>query len=233
MSRGWREACGPDAVDAVRDGRVTRLQRVEFAPAPVLLVAFGCVFTWSAIAPTYRQDWLLENVLVFAALVALVATRQRLPLSKASYAQVFLFLALHEVGAHYTYSLVPYDAWFARLGGGPSAWFGLERNHYDRLIHFCYGLLMLQPSTELLRSATRASRAWLGLLAWTFVLSHSVVYELIEWAAAVVFGGDLGIAYLGTQGDVWDAQKDMACAATGALLATLLSSRRTAVGRVS
>ena len=199
-------------------------------PIVLLVVLLLYAAAW-AYRPVDVATWALENAIAAVFVLALILSYRRFPLSNVSYTLIFLFLCLHTIGAHYTYSLVPYDDWFAALGGGPSAWFGLERNHYDRLIHFCYGLLMLRPSTELLRSVTRASRAWLGLLAWTFVLSHSVVYELIEWAAAVVFGGDLGTAYLGTQGDEWDAQKDMACAATGALLATVLCVRRRGMRR--
>ena len=103
-------ARSPEVVHAARDAQVPRASLDERAPSVFIVVAFGCVFTWSAIAPTYRQDWLLENVLVFAAIVVVLATWHQRPLSRASYTQIFLFLALHEIGAHYTYSLVPYDA---------------------------------------------------------------------------------------------------------------------------
>jgi putative membrane protein len=207
----------------------------ELAYPAVLLAAFACVFAWLAIAPTYRQDWLLENMLVLAAILGLVATHRRFRFSNTSYTLIFLLFVLHEIGAHYTYSLVPYDAWLARLGWQPSEWFGFERNHYDRLVHFAYGLLMLRPAIELLHEVAPPTGVWRGILPCTFILSHSVIYELIEWAAAVVFGGDLGMAYLGTQGDEWDAQKDMACAATGALIATMVPivASRAAARRLS
>lgn len=89
-------------------------------------------------------------------------------------------------------------------------------NHFDRVVHFGYGLLVGPAAVELIRCAVDPRGLWRWLLPWTFLCSHSLIYELIEWGAATLFGGDLGVAYLGTQGDVWDAQKDMALAALGA-----------------
>lgn len=187
-----------------------------------LLAAFVVVFVALGIAPSYRQDWLLENLLVLVAVPLLLATFRRLRFSNTAYTLYFVFFALHEIGAHYTYSLVPYDAWARALTDqSVSAALGLERNHYDRLIHFAYGLLLYLPVTELLRARAPARGLWRLLLPLLFILSNSAIYELIEWAAAEVFGGDLGMAYLGTQGDVWDSQKDTACAAAGALIALL------------
>src|SRR5215470_8814938 len=105
---------------------------------------FALLFVFAAllgIAPHDRSDWLLENALLVFGVAVLIATRRALPLSRISYAVFFLFLCLHTVGAHYTYSLVPYDAWFERLTGRTlSALTGADRNHFDRLVHFCYGL---------------------------------------------------------------------------------------------
>ena len=187
-----------------------------------LLAAFTVIWTALAIAPLYRQDWLLENLLVFVALPVLVATRHRLRFSDLGYTCLFVFFSLHELGAHYTYSLVPYDEWFAALTGQSlDELLGFQRNHYDRLIHFLYGLLITPAAVELFAHHGRYPRVWAALFPLLFVTSHSVIYELIEWGAAVVFGGDLGQAYLGTQGDVWDAQKDMALAMLGSALAIL------------
>ena len=100
--------------------------------------------------------------------------------------------------------------------------FGWQRNHYDRLIHFAYGLLIAWPAIELLRHVASSTGVWSYVLPVTFIMSHSAIYELIEGAAALVVGGDLGTAYLGTQGDEWDSQKDMAWAAAGAVLAVAI-----------
>ena len=189
----------------------------------LLLVVLAVVFVALGIAPWYRQDWLLENMLVFAAVGVFIATYRRLRFSNLAYTLLFLFFVLHEVGAHYTYSLVPYDTWIEKLDGVTlRERFGLARNHYDRVIHFSYGLLMLLPAVELLRAVAPPRGIWRYLLPVLFILSHSAIYELVEWGAALVFGGGLGIAYNGTQGDEWDSQKDMACAVCGSLLATAI-----------
>ena len=185
-----------------------------------LLAAFCVIFVALGIAPLYRQDWLLENVLVFVAVPLLVATRHRLRFSHLAYACLFVFFTLHEVGAHYTYSLVPYDEWFQALTGRSlDAILGFERNHYDRLVHFLYGLLVTPAAVELFARFGRYPRTWAALFPLLFITSHSVIYELVEWGAAAVFGGELGQAYLGTQGDIWDAQKDMALALLGSVVA--------------
>ncbi len=187
-----------------------------------LLCVYAVVWLGLAIAPSYRQDWLLENLLVFIAIPLLVASCRRLRLSNMAYALLFVLFLLHAVGAHYTYSEVPYDRWSEALTGrSASEWLGLQRNHYDRLVHFAYGLLVTPAAIEVLDARAPQRGLWRWLVPFCFMLSHSVAYELIEWIAAEVFGGELGQAYLGTQGDVWDAQKDMALAALGAAISVI------------
>lgn len=184
-----------------------------------LLAVFGAWWAALAIAPHYRQDWLLENVLVFAAVPTLVLTYRDLRFSDGAYTCLFLFFALHEVGAHYTYSLVPYDAWSAAVLGSPlNELLGLERNHFDRAIHFLYGVLVTPAVVELLAAKAPPVGVWRFLMPLLFMNAHAVIYESIEWGAAEVFGGELGAAYLGTQGDPFDAQKDMALAFLGTVL---------------
>ncbi len=194
----------------------------------VLLGLFVLVFIGLGIAPAMREDWLLENVLVVAAVAWLVRDWHRLPLSNAAYALLFVFGVLHEVGAHYQYSDVPYDAWFAAASGGHSldALLGFERNQYDRLVHFLYGVLVTPAAIEVIEARVRPRGVWRVLVPLTFMMSHALVYELVEWLAASVFGGELGEAYLGTQGDSWDAQKDMALAVAGSVLILPLWLRR-------
>jgi putative membrane protein len=100
--------------------------------------------------------------------------------------------------------------------------FGWERNHYDRLVHFAYGFLLAYPIRQILTQVAGVQGLSGYYLPFAVTSSSSADYELIEWGAAMVFGGDLGMAYLGTQGDIWDAQKDMALAASGALLSMIL-----------
>ena len=185
-----------------------------------LLITFTAIWIALAIAPRYRQAWLLENVAVVLAVPMLVWSYRRLRLSNASYVAIFAFLVLHEIGAHYTYSEVPYDDWGrSLLGFSPDQVLGFSRNHYDRAIHFLYGLLITPAVVELFAARAPPQRIWRWILPVSFVMSHSVAYELVEWAAALVFGGDLGVAYLGNQGDPWDAQQDMLLATLGSALA--------------
>jgi putative membrane protein len=197
------------------------MNHAERYPA-VLLLAFGAIWTALAIAPSYRQDWLLENVLVFVAVPLLAATSRTLRFSNRAYTCMFVFFVLHAVGAHYTYSEVPWREWLhlqdAAAGPGPA-----NRNNYDRFVHFSYGLLMFPAVWELFAARASPQRVWRYVMPVSFLMSHAVVYELIEWGAAELFGGDLGVAYLGTQGDVWDAQKDMGLAVTGILAGLLLT----------
>lgn len=195
-----------------------------------LLATFLAWWLALAIAPVYRQDWLLENLLVFIAIPLLVLTYRRLRFSNAAYTLLFVFFVLHELGAHYTYSEVPYERWLQALSGGtPGEVPGFERNHYDRLVHFLYGLLITPAAIELLDARAPQRGLWRWLVPLLFMVSHSTVYELVEWGAAEVFGGDLGQAYLGTQGDVWDGQKDSALAALGALVSVAWCRRRVAL----
>ncbi len=172
------------------------------------------------IRPHNREDWILENIIAFAFVGALAATARRFPFSRISYTLIFTFLCLHAVGAHYTYSIVPYDDWFeAVTGRSLSAVMGWERNHYDRLVHLCYGLLMAYPIREIFLRIGEARGFWGYFLPLEMTVATSAVYEIFEWGVATIFGPELGTLYVGTQGDPWDAQKDMTLAATGAIIA--------------
>lgn len=207
--------------------RTTPGQRTSARLPLALLIVFLAIWTGLAIAPSFRQDWLLENLLVFIALPTLAWGYPRLRFSNASYVALFVFLVLHEIGAHYTYAEVPVDAWSERVLGVPlKELLGFERNHYDRAIHFAYGLLVTPACLELIDARAAPRGFWRPLLTLCFVSSHSLFFELVEWAAAIVFGGELGVAYLGTQGDVWDAQKDMLMALLGSALSLALVGRR-------
>ncbi len=180
-----------------------------------ILAASACVVVAGAIEPKYPSDWLLENVLVFATAIALAASWRRFVFSDVSLALLALFLALHTYGAHYTYSETP-------LGDRWRDAFGLARNPYDRFVHFACGLLATYPWREVAMRVlhVRGSGAW--LLPLLASLAVSAGYELVEsWVARLV-APELGTAFLGTQGDPWDAQKDMGAALAGTLLCLAL-----------
>ncbi len=177
---------------------------------------------WIALAihPLDRKDWILENVLVFAGLGVLFSLRHKLLFSRLSYSLIFVFLCFHTVGSHYTYALVPYDNWCIWLTGSSfNSLIGWKRNNFDRIVHFLYGFLLAYPIREVFLRVANVRGFWGYFLPLDLTMSSSMLYELIEWAVAIAVGGELGAAYLGTQGDEWDAHKDMALASLGALLA--------------
>lgn len=178
-----------------------------------LLLWYVVLSLWTAYEPVDRQFWLLSSILPGALVLVLACTHRFMPLSPASYLLITFFLTLHTIGGHYTYAQVPAGAWFEQA---------LGRNHYDRIVHFCFGFLLTYPIEELFR-LTASLRGWLlYYLPVMTVLGLSGLWEIIEsWVARTVHP-ELGIAYLGSQGDVWDAQKDMAAALYGSLLCMIL-----------
>ena len=199
-----------------------------------LLVVFLVIVLISGFAPRSRVDWALENLLVLCLVGTLVAVARWFRLSATSTTLVFAFLCVHELGAHYTYSLVPYEHWSsAWLGFSFEQASGIHRNHYDRLVHLSYGLLLAYPVREVLWRLTPLRGFWLFFLTLNLMLSTSAVYELVEWIGGAYLGEDTGKAFVGAQNDPWDAQKDMAIAVFGALASLLLVSLRGATEKAS
>ena len=190
----------------------------------ILLVVFIVYAAAWGVHPVDRKDWMLENALTLLFVLFLIFSRKWMPFSNISYTLIFLFLCLHTIGAHYTYSLVPYNEWSMKLiGRSVNDLLHLDsRNYYDRLVHFSFGFLLAYPIRELFMRVAGARGFWGYYLPLDLTMSFSMLYELIEWGAAVGFGGDLGVAYVGAQGDIWDAQKDMALASLGALISMLV-----------
>jgi len=182
-----------------------------FLKNPLLLsLAAICaaVWVWAAIGVEDRNTWMLENLLVLVGLVLIVRMKQ---LSDLSNLLLAVFFVLHTVGAHYTYSHVPFGQWMQEA-------FDLERNHYDRVVHFSWGLLLTYPIREIVmrKSGLRA----FGSLFFTatIIATCSEVYELIEWGAMQIVDPKAGLEFLGTQGDAFDAQKDTGLALIGAII---------------
>ena len=190
----------------------------------VLLGLFAIWWAVLAIHPLDRSDWMLENALAVAAIGLLAVTYRWFRFSRFSYALIFVFLCVHEIGAHYTYAKVPYQAWLHALGWPGLESLGAGRNHFDRLAHFSFGLLLSYPMREVFVRIAQARGFWSYYLPLDMTMALSMIFELIEWGAATFFGGDLGVAYLGTQGDPWDAQKDMALASLGGLIAMVVTA---------
>ena len=185
----------------------------------LLFVLFLGLFVTSCIDPPYPRDLVLQHVLTVLAIIALVLTIRRFHLSNGSTTLLLTFMSLHLLGARYLYSYVPYDAWAQRLvGSSVSDLFGFERNHYDRLVHFGYGLLLAYPVREFQMRCFNPKGATSYFLAVEFIVASSALYELVEWLVALTFAPDWADRYLGQQGDIWDGQKDMALATAGAIL---------------
>ncbi|MDH5736037.1 MAG: DUF2238 domain-containing protein [Gammaproteobacteria bacterium] len=181
-----------------------------------LIIWLLALWVITAINPLYPSDWLIENLLVFIYSALLLITYRRFQFSNTSYALFTLFLSLHLVGAHYTYSETPFGFWLQSI-------FGFERNHYDRIVHFSFGLLIAYPFLEILLRQAQIKRSWSYFIAVCVIMTFSAVYEVLEAVVAMIVSPELGSAYLGTQGDEWDAQKDTMLAFVGAIMAMLVN----------
>lgn len=184
-----------------------------------LLGALTVWFGIWAIKPPHPSDFILEHILTVVFVGLLAWSYRRFRLSSASYTLICAYLCLHIVGAHYTYAEVPYGRWLSALGLGGEDPASVSRNHYDRFVHFSFGLLLAYPVREIFIRIAGARGFWGYYLPLDVVMSFSMLYELLEWSVTLVFAPELGQSYLGTQGDEWDAQKDMALATLGAVFA--------------
>ena len=188
-----------------------------------LLLGFGVIWLVLAIRPHDRKVWLAENVLTVISVGGLVAAFPSWPLSDLSYTLIAIFLVMHTIGSHYTYVRVPYDDVVrVLLGLEVNRTFGWIRNHYDRLVHFAYGLLLAYPFFELLERYAEPVAGWSYFLSPALIMATSMIFEVLEWWATEILGEGAGAAYIGSQGDEWDTQKDMALAAFGSMITMLI-----------
>lgn len=182
------------------------------------LLIFALALGWSAFHPAEPVTWWLEATPVLLGASLLAATRRRLPLTPLSNWLLLLGAVMVLIGAHYTFAEVPAFNWLRDA-------LGLQRNHYDRVGHFFQGFIAAIIFRELLlRTSPLRPGRWLVILTQALSLGKSVLYEFLEWGAAIIFG-EGATAFLGTQGDVWDAHWDMALAFAGAITAQALLAR--------
>lgn len=165
-----------------------------------------------AINPKYPQDWLLENVLVFIFFPFIFWMDRKHNYTLLSVILLLIFASLHSLGSHYTYAEMEHFNTVTHF-------FGFERNHFDRLVHFLFGLLTFRMLFEMISSGTNTVKTAL-VFTFSMVVLISTIYEMLEWLAVVILHPELGMAFLGTQGDIWDAHKDTALAMLGALINT-------------
>jgi len=170
-------------------------------------------------------DWWLENIAALTFVAVLAVTYRRLPLSNLSYVLIFVYLSLHEWGAEYKYSDVPLGEWM-------KPWLHTTRNHYDRVMHFSYGLLLSYPMQEWFMRVVGVTNKWRYLLPLESTLAFSACYEMAEAFMASILTPERGEEFVGMQGDMWDSQKDMMMAGLGAVTAmVVLAAVRHAVGK--
>ena len=185
---------------------------------PLLLAVFiAALIVWSGINPSDRAVWYAEIIPVSIVFIALVATYRLFRFSNLAYVFMSFWLIMHTIGSHYTFADVPFD-WANRL---LAPFLGEGRNHFDRVGHYIIGFYAYPMAEWLLRKrkATLGIALFFGLF---FIMSVAATYEIIEWQYAVIEGGDAGVEFLGSQGDVWDAQKDMLADTLGAATSLLL-----------
>lgn len=183
----------------------------------LFLLLFTVIWISTLAGTSDINNWLLENALVFAFLPLLVYTYRHYQFSDLSYLLICVYLCLHVYGAKYTYAENPFGYWLQDITGS-------SRNHYDRIVHFSFGFLLAYPMRELFLRWFKYPDTVSWVLPIEITLSVSGFYELVEWGVADVFFPAQGAAYLGTQGDMWDAQKDIFLAFSGAIMSTTIVS---------
>ncbi len=192
--------------------------------APTLLSIFSVFWIMLAINPLYRDIWVAENLILVICISYVVSTYKSTPFSNTSYWLIFIFCILQTIGAHYTYAEVPIGFWAADL-------LEIERNHYDRLVHFAFGFLLILPFKEVITRKIKFSnyRSMVFILVLVFFGIGSF-YEILEWLYAILYEQQQSTqtvdSFLGSQGDIWDAEKDMLLTGLGAWLYLLFFTPR-------
>lgn len=169
----------------------------------------------TAYHPDKVFDWFLENAAVTVTLIGIFLTYRRMPFSDLSFLLMFVYLCIHEYGAHYKYSDVPVGEWLKPL-------LHTTRNHYDRISHFSFGLFLAYPIREIAMRKVRVTGKWLYLIPVESILAISAIYEMFEALMASILTPERGEEFVGMQGDMWDSQKDMFDAGLGAVVAVLI-----------
>lgn len=177
----------------------------------LLLAVYIVLFTVCAISPYDRAVWWAENIPIIMIVAVIVWISRHFRFSPLSYCLMACLIYLHTIGGHYTFERVPFD-WVTDL-------FGFSRNHYDRMAHFSVGFYAY-PIAELLLVKSLVRSRWILFLFPVFtIFTVAGVYEIFEWLYAVSADAEAGTAVLGSQGDIWDAQKDMLADGLGSIFA--------------
>ena len=193
-------------------------QKVAWVHIVYLFIAV-IVFIWSAIKPVDFFDWMLEVSPAVIGIIVAIASYRKFRLTTLSYTIIFILVILIFIGGHYTYSRVPLFDWLKDQ-------FDFQRNHYDRFGHFFKGMFVIVFREILLRMTPLTKGKWLFIISISFSITTSAIYEIGEWIfTKIAHGGKTAKNFLGTQGDIWDAQWDMMLNLIGALIAYVLLSK--------
>ena len=169
----------------------------------ILLGVFTIIWIILAITPKYRDVWIVENILSVLLIITLIITYHKFQFSNLSYSLIFIFLILHSIGAHYSYSEMPL---FDLLKN----WLNLSRNHYDRVVHFLFGLVFYFPLQEFISRKLKIKKLWSHFFTFMILVGLKGVYEILEVGYHLVAESNVvETNFLGMQDDRWDAQKDM------------------------
>ena len=180
--------------------------------AKILFVGYIILFTALAFNPYDRADWWAENVPIAGiAIVLAVLYSKGIKFSPTAYVLMAVLVYMHTIGGYYTFERVPFG-WFNNT-------FGFKRNMYDRVAHFTVGFYAYAISELLYKRKLVKNKIMLFLFSVFAIATVAMSYELLEWWFAASYGGNSGAAFLGSQGDIWDAQKDMLCDTLGGILA--------------
>ena len=179
------------------------------------IAVFSVIWASTLIGTTDINNWLIENILTFLCIIFLIATFKKFQFSDLSYLLICIYLCLHVYGSKYTYAENPFGYWLRDF-------FNASRNPYDRIVHFGFGFLLAYPMREQFLKWWKYPKRLCWILPIEITLSIGALYEIIEWAVADLFFTAQGDAYLGIQGDIWDAQKDIFLAFAGAIFATFI-----------
>lgn len=186
----------------------------------ILLVGLSCLFLATLVHPPYPEFQLLLHVATFSGLGLLLTLNRIYRFSDASFARLFAFMALHIFASRWLYSNVPYDQWTGwAFGFSLSDFFHWRRNHFDRVVHFFFGIFFVRPVREILVHYVKGSPLIQTLAVFQTTIGVSFLYEIVEWLFAVILAPDQAEAFNGQQGDIWDAHKDMLAALIGSVIA--------------
>lgn len=178
----------------------------------IFISMFSIIWINSLVGATDLNNWILENIPTLMIMIFLISTYKKYQFSDLSYLLICIFICLHVYGSKYTYTENPFGYWL-------KDYFNTSRNHYDRIVHFSSGFLLAYPVREFSQKWMKFPKLVSWILPIELALSVSALYEIVEWAVADVFFTGYRNSYLGTQGDIWDAQKDIFLAFLGAILA--------------